>query len=199
MTSMLDDVTALLLIINSNASIYPSSTNLHSHHHRPLFKGKVTAKAFLIKQGKTCDWIAFVKSGIVRNYYLSSRDEEVTYCISFENSFISAYSSFISDKTTFENIHALTDVELYIIKKNNFLTLINSNHKWLKFSNHFTEQTYVLMENRLLALQMESAEKRYKDLIYNHPKFIKEIPLKHLASYLGISQRHLSRLRKQLL
>ncbi len=53
MTSMLDDVTALLLIINSNASIYPSSTNLHSHHHRPLFKGKVTAKAFLIKQGKT--------------------------------------------------------------------------------------------------------------------------------------------------
>jgi uncharacterized protein (TIGR00369 family) len=53
MTSMLDDVTALLLIIKSNASIYPSSTNLHSHHHRPLFKGKVTAKAFLIKQGRT--------------------------------------------------------------------------------------------------------------------------------------------------
>jgi uncharacterized protein (TIGR00369 family) len=53
MTSMLDDVTALLLIIKSDASIYPSSTNLHSHHHRPLFKGKVTAKAFLIKQGRT--------------------------------------------------------------------------------------------------------------------------------------------------
>ena len=53
MTSMLDDVTALLLIIKSNATIYPSSTNLHSHHHRPLIKGKVTAKAFLVKQGKT--------------------------------------------------------------------------------------------------------------------------------------------------
>ena len=53
MTSMLDDVTALLLIIKSDATIYPSSTNLHSHHHRPLFKGKVTAKAFLVKQGKT--------------------------------------------------------------------------------------------------------------------------------------------------
>ena len=53
MTSMLDDVTALLLIIRSNATIYPSSTNLHSHHHRPLFKGRVTTKAFLVKQGKT--------------------------------------------------------------------------------------------------------------------------------------------------
>lgn len=53
MTSMLDDVTALLLIIKSNAIIYPSSTNLHSHHHRPLLKGKVKAKAYLIKQGRT--------------------------------------------------------------------------------------------------------------------------------------------------
>ncbi|GIR17700.1 MAG: hypothetical protein CM15mP31_4480 [Gammaproteobacteria bacterium] len=52
MTAMLDDVTALLIIINSNATIYPSSTNLHSHHHRPLFKGRVTAKAHLIKMGK---------------------------------------------------------------------------------------------------------------------------------------------------
>jgi acyl-coenzyme A thioesterase PaaI-like protein len=52
---MLDDVTALLLIIKSNATIYPSSTNLHSHHHRPLLKGKVKAKAkaYLIKQGRT--------------------------------------------------------------------------------------------------------------------------------------------------
>jgi|TARA_A100001388_G_scaffold203961_1_gene154916 uncharacterized protein (TIGR00369 family) len=61
MTAMLDDVTALLIIINSNATIYPSSTNLHSHHHRPLFKGGVTAKAHLIKMGKT---IATVKGEI---------------------------------------------------------------------------------------------------------------------------------------
>jgi acyl-coenzyme A thioesterase PaaI-like protein len=43
MTSMLDDVTALLLI-NELGGIYPASVNLHSHHHRPLFKGKVTVK-----------------------------------------------------------------------------------------------------------------------------------------------------------
>ena len=61
MTAMLDDVTALLIIINSNATLYPSSTNLHSHHHRPLFKGTVTAKAQLVKMGKT---IATVKGEI---------------------------------------------------------------------------------------------------------------------------------------
>ena len=61
MTAMLDDVTALLIIINSNATLYPSSTNLHSHHHRPLFKGTVIAKAQLVKMGKT---IATVKGEI---------------------------------------------------------------------------------------------------------------------------------------
>jgi uncharacterized protein (TIGR00369 family) len=60
MTSMLDDVTALLLI-NVLGGIYPASVNLHSHHHRPLFKGKVTAKAEIIKIGKT---IATVKGEI---------------------------------------------------------------------------------------------------------------------------------------
>jgi len=61
MTAMLDDVTALLIIINSNATLYPSSTNLHSHHHRPLFKGRVTTRAQLVKMGKT---IATVKGEI---------------------------------------------------------------------------------------------------------------------------------------
>ena len=61
MTAMLDDVTALLIIINSNATLYPSSTNLHTHHHRPLFKGTVRAKAHLVKMGKT---IATVKGEI---------------------------------------------------------------------------------------------------------------------------------------
>ena len=53
MTSMLDDVTALLLIYESGGTLYPSSTDLHTLHHRPLFKGHVTAKAHLVKMGKT--------------------------------------------------------------------------------------------------------------------------------------------------
>ena len=58
MNSMLDDVTSLLLIYESSGAIYPSSTNLHSIHHRPLFVGEVTATATVIKKGNT---IATVK------------------------------------------------------------------------------------------------------------------------------------------
>ena len=52
MNSMLDDVTSLLLIYESQGTLYPSSTNLHSHHHRPLFEGKVIATARVIQKGK---------------------------------------------------------------------------------------------------------------------------------------------------
>ena len=52
MTSMLDDVTSLLIIFETNGKIYPASTDLHSSHHRPLFQGKVKAKATLIRKGK---------------------------------------------------------------------------------------------------------------------------------------------------
>ena len=51
MTAMLDDVTSLLIIIETKGKVYPASTDLHTSHHRPLFKGKVTARATIIKKG----------------------------------------------------------------------------------------------------------------------------------------------------
>lgn len=153
---------------------------------------------FLIQAGSTCNRLAFICSGIMRNYYISSKNEEVTYCLTFPDKFITAYSSFIQNRETFENIHALTDVEALIIKREQYSKLINSNTAWLHFSNYFAQQSYVLMENRLLTFQMESAEHRYKELISNNPEYIEEVPLKYLASYLGITRRHLSRLRKSI-
>ena len=68
----------------------------------------------------------------------------------------------------------------------------------LKFSRYVAEQSYIEMESRLLALQMESAKKRYLDLIKFNPDYLQQVPLKYLASYLGITQRHLSRLRGEV-
>ena len=61
MTSMLDDITSLLIIYESQGTIYPTSTNLHSIHHRPLFKGKVITTAEIVKKGKN---IATIKGEI---------------------------------------------------------------------------------------------------------------------------------------
>lgn len=152
----------------------------------------------LIEAGQTCDWIAFVQSGILRNYYLSASGEEVSYCLTFPGQFITAYSSFISNEPTFEYIHAMTTSEILVIRQAQYLELIEQSSNWLKFSKFFAEQSYILMEHRLISLQMKSAEERYQDLINQQPELLQHIPLKYLASYLGITQRHLSRLRKNL-
>lgn len=163
------------------------------------FKPKSLKKNdILIQAGQVCDWIAYVNSGVLRNFYISSKDEEVTYCMTFPNKFITAYSSFITQEKTFENIHAITDSEILIIKKEQYSKLIDSSKNWLRFSGIFAEQSYIEMENRLLIFQMESAEKRYENLMINHPDYLQNVPLKFLASYLGITPRHLSRLRKNI-
>lgn len=185
----------LINLLKSSNILTDSEINQGIQYFEPkAFKKEET----LIRSGNICNWMAFVNAGILRNHYISSKAEEVTYCLTFPNRLISAFSSFITQKETFENIHALTDVELLVIQRKDYYDLMNSSENWLKFSRHASEHAYIEMENRLLALQMESAKKRYEDLMKFNPNYIQEIPLKYLASYLGITQRHLSRLRKEI-
>lgn len=161
-----------------------------------LLKPKTIRKGdFFIKEGRVCQEVAFVVSGFFRSFYYSSQEEEVTYCFTFSNTFITAYSSFISQKGTAENIEALVDVELLTISKEEILKLEETSVNWLKLFKMMAEQEYIRQEERIFLLQKESAERRYKVLLDTQPKYLQLIPLNYLASYLGITQRHLSRIR----
>ncbi|MEO0334198.1 MAG: Crp/Fnr family transcriptional regulator, partial [Bacteroidota bacterium] len=83
--------------------------------------------------------------------------------------------------------------------KEKIVALEKSSTNWLWLFKHLAEQEYIKMEKRIFLLQQESAEKRYEDLLKNRPNYLHTIPLNYLASYLGISQRHLSRIRRSIL
>lgn len=153
---------------------------------------------FFSKEGSICNEIGFVLSGIFRSYYYSSEEEEITYCFIFQDNFITAYSSLITQDKTQENIQAITDIEMFVISRENIAKLEHSSTNWLRFLKIIAEQEYIKLEKRVFMLQKEKAETRYKDLIENKPQFLKYIPLHYLASYLGVTQRHLSRLRKEV-
>lgn len=160
---------------------------------------KIFKKAeYFIKEGETCKQVAFVLTGSLRSYYTSDKDEEVTYCITFPNSLMTAYSSFLTAKPTQENIQAITETELLIIQKSKFEILVQQNPNWIYFLKTIAEQQYIELEKRIFQLQKSDAAKRYADLMKNQPEYIQKIPLQYLASYLGISQRHLSRIRKEI-
>lgn len=153
---------------------------------------------YYVKEGETCKSVTFVLSGILRSYYTSDKGDDITYCITFPNNFMTAYSSFLTNQPTQENIQAITDTELLIISKEKIERLVHNSHNWVIFQKTIAEQQYIELEKRIFLLQGSNATKRYAELIKNQPNYIQDIPLQYLASYLGISQRHLSRIRKEI-
>ena len=153
---------------------------------------------FFIKQDEICTTLSFVNFGIFRSFYFSNNDEEITYCFTFPNALLVAYSSFITQNKSEENLQALTDSEIISISKKELENLAESNNKWLNFLKIIAEKEYVELEKWIFNHQKSNAQKRYVDLIHNHPQFVQQIPLHYIASYLGITQRHLSRIRASI-
>jgi len=153
---------------------------------------------FFIKQDEICTTLSFVNFGIFRSYYYCNNDEEITYCFTFPNSLLVAYSSFITQNKSEENLQALTDSEIISISKKELENLAESNNKWLNFLKIIAEKEYVELEKWIFNHQKSNAQKRYVDLINNYPQFVQQIPLHYIASYLGITQRHLSRIRASI-
>jgi CRP-like cAMP-binding protein len=151
---------------------------------------------FLIKEGQVCQHVAFVESGFFRSYYHNSDGEDITFCFTFANSFVTAYSSFINQNRTQENIEALSEVKALMLSRESILQLEAQNPNWLKLTKAIAEQEYIKLEFRVMSLLRERAETRYKELLLKHPEYLQLIPLNYLASYLGVTQRHLSRIRK---
>lgn len=159
---------------------------------------KLNKNDFFVKESQPCNEVAFIASGIFRSYYTTSNTEDVTYCFRFPNSLIAAYSSFITGGPSVETMQAISPAELWVIKKSAIDTLAAESLVWTKYLKMIAEQQYLELEKRIFQLQKETALQRYMTLIRNQPEFIQQIPLQYLASYLGITQRHLSRIRSEI-
>lgn len=150
---------------------------------------------FLIREGEISKHIAFINSGILRSYYNNHAGDEITYCLSFPGSFTTAYSSYISQEPSGINIQVLNAADLFIIPKAQMERLAAQNKNWLQFQKQIAERYFMALEKRVFEHQKEKAESRYANLIKNRPEYIENIPLQYIASYIGITQRHLSRIR----
>ncbi|MBK6265623.1 Crp/Fnr family transcriptional regulator [Marivirga sp. S37H4] len=179
---------------------YFQSLNILSEEELHLLEGITSSKqikkgSFLIQEGEVCKEVVFIRSGILRSFFTKPNGEEVTYCLTFGNNLMTALSSLIEEKPTHENIQALTDLELEVIKKSDLNKLVENNFRWMKVVKILVEQQYIELENRMLDLQRLDAKERYEKLINEREELVRYIPLKHLASFLNITPRHLSRLR----
>lgn len=152
---------------------------------------------FIVEEGKTSRYIGFVESGMFQ-YYVIKDGEEVTSYVSIENTFFASVLSFISERPALENIKALMDGSISMISKPNLKMLIKEVPGFKDFYIGLLEATVCGIDASRHDLIVLTAEQRYEKMLMNEPHLLQQIPLQHLASMLGVTPRHLSRIRSKI-
>jgi CRP-like cAMP-binding protein len=161
-----------------------------------LHRKDLPKNSYLITEGKICDHLYFIKSGSARGFY-NLDGKEVTYWFCFETGFITSLYSFVSRKPCIENIQLMEDSVLFAISYADLQALYNRQPSIERFGRIMNEQYYVRLEERLILNHQKEARERYENLMTNSPQVLQRVPLGYVASYLGMSQETLSRIRSK--
>lgn len=144
--------------------------------------------------GHTCKTIYFIKKGVARIYYFKE-DIDITESFAFENNIIARVESLFTGKPSRKAIQILEDSELIAINSTQLFKLYDKFPEIERLFRLIFEEAYVGTIERIEGLQFHTAEERYKALIKEAPDVLKRVSLKFVASYLGITQVSLSRIR----
>ena len=144
--------------------------------------------------GHSCKTIYFINKGIARIYYFKD-GIDITESFSFESNIIARVESLFTGKPSRKAIQILEDAEVVAINSGQLFKLYDTFPEIERLFRKIFEAAYVDTVNRIEGIQFHSAEERYKALINQAPNILQRVPLKHVASYLGITQVSLSRIR----
>ena len=144
--------------------------------------------------GHTCKTIYFINKGIARIYYFKD-GIDITENFFFENNIIARVESLFTGKPSRKAIQILEDAEIVGINANQLFKLYDSFPEIERLFRKIFEAAYVEKVHRIEGIQFHTAEERYKALLQEAPDILKRVPLKYVASYLGITQVSLSRIR----
>ncbi|NHF59111.1 Crp/Fnr family transcriptional regulator [Flavobacteriaceae bacterium TP-CH-4] len=163
----------------------------------PTFQKIVVGKGqLLLKEGDISNHLCFLEDGLLR-FYLWKDGESVTKFFTEAPYMFTSQRSFNQRQPARESIEALEDSIIWQISYEQHQELLQMT-VWKRFADKITQEVQFFTENILEELQNETAEHRYRLLLENRPELVRRVPLKHLASYLGITQQSLSRIRRNI-
>jgi len=173
-----------------------------------LFKNKLTLKRY--KKGETihyagdiCDTLLFIGSGLVRLYIIDENGKDHTWNICFNdenaqmlNLFVVDYDSFVNQTASQISFEVLEDCALLSLGYEEMQQMYRQLKKSERFGRLMAEMAYSYTHNLVIDRLTKSAKERYEILMSRTPALLEKVPQYHIASYLGITPQHLSRLRK---
>lgn len=153
---------------------------------------------YFSEAGKIPKQVGYVLEGILRVCYYNNKGEEVTKYFTEEKQFIVDINSFDSNVPSTEYIQAVTDCKLIVFSKSDWDDLSNTIIGWDNIVNKIIKKALLQKVERRSPLISEDATTRYLAFMQKYPHLLNRIPLSYLASYLGITQSSLSRIRKNI-
>lgn len=151
--------------------------------------------AHLLQPGEVCDYLGLLTQGTLRTYNLTYEGDEQTGWLAVEGMFVTELLSFYAQKPTREHVEAIEDAEIHYITHADLEALYRDTDGMETFGRRFLEQIMIELKEHLLSQLHDPAPERYERLLRRRPEFIQRIPLKHIASFLGVAPSTLSRIR----
>jgi CRP-like cAMP-binding protein len=162
-----------------------------------LKRKEIAKKEWLLEQGQTCDFLAFIESGLFRFYTIKEGEEKITGFF-FSGDFVSNYRSFLTGKESEHYIESMQESVVFLISKNDLQQLYDKHHHLERLGRFIAENLYLNVAGRLDSFMFDSPKERYEALLRRNSKLLQEIPQYMLASYLGVKPETISRIRGKM-
>ena len=176
----------------------PMSDNIASEIAEIFEPVSLNKNDFLLREGSVCNNYFFLEKGFIRAYTFDTEGNEVTTNLYGRNSIVFEVASYIKRTPSRENIQALTDCFGWEGNYANLQNLFHTSPEFRGFAREILVNSFIELKERTLSMINLTAEKRYEILLKSRQDIIQNISIKHIASFLGITDTSLSRIRKEI-
>ncbi len=170
-----------------------AKTIADSFHFVAIKKGDL-----FLKENQISDDYLYLQQGVMRIFLYDLEGNEITTDIFTENNIVFEITSFFNRVKSEANIEAITDCIGYRISYQELNKLFHDKPAFRDFGRAILVKEFITSKKRNYSMINQTAEQRYQNLLTNRPDIIKHVPLKYVASYLGITDSTLSRIRKKI-
>lgn len=178
-------------------SITPIPDGIWEEFEQYFTEKSLNKEEILWETGSVCKHLIFIKKGIIR-IYDTQTDKENTVEFIFEGNLLTDYLSFTQQIPTYYAYKAIEACELIAIPRIVVYNMYDKYKEFERIGRIIAEQNFIKVVEVRHRNKTLSPEEKYSILLKERPKVISRIPIKFIASYLGMTPEHLSRIRKKI-
>jgi len=187
----------ILSVIETLNYFYPLSEGIKDYFRKHTYSCSFRKGKLLLKAGEVCEHIYFIKKGAVRGF-IKDGTKDITTWITAENEVVSSISSLDIREPAQENMQAIENCEMLALTYTDFQNLYVKFPEFNIVARKLLQKYYQDAERRAFIARVTKAEKKYRLFLTRYGHLANRIPLKYIASFLGITLETLSRVRKKL-